>query len=259
MNSQEIEAEFEEAPSPISEKFSKLDVHLQLLIQENHPRVMNLEKTIPSEYPWEDFLRRHFATPPFDLTREDYEYVIVGKYKTLKIKDSRKPTTFYSLLRFLEFFRSSLVRLETNLHKIEEKHEKLKRAANERIGIKALLRSREWSYDNISNKHNIVQDALKEKMQIDVFVKKLETMLSQNHNITSRWQFLIEPFYSKVIELINEGIDQDSAFNLRMFFPVKTIEKKLQPYYTDSMNLAIELNEAVIQTGDFLSGKKTAL
>ena len=235
--------------------FAEFDACLQALLRENHPRIMNLEKPIPKEYPWEQFLHKHFSEPPFELMREDYEVIIVGKHKILKIRDSRKPTTFYSLLRFLEFFRGKLGQLEANLGRIEDKHEQLKRTANESAGIRTILRSQSWNYESISNKHIIVQNALNQKTRLENILKKMETMLAQKFNVTSKWQYLIEPFYKKVIEYINDNFT-DGSFNLRMFYPVKTMETKLAPMYSDSMLLAIELNDAVQQTTAFLKGKK---
>ena len=233
----------------------EFDIHLRRILNINHPRIMNLELKIPPEYPWEELLQKHFAQPPFELTREDYETIIVGKTKLLKIRETRKHTTFFSLLRFLEFFRNRLEMLELNLSRIENQHEKLRKTATEKTGIRGLLRAK-WNYDSIANKHIVIQNALNQKTGLENVLKKLETILAQNHNVTSKWQYLIEPFYRKVINYMNANMSGGS-FNLRMFVPVKTMEENLAPHYADSMLLAIELDDAVIQTTQFLKRYKS--
>lgn len=232
-------------------RFARFDLHLELLIQKNHPRIMNLEMKIPEDYPWEEMLQKHFSNPPFTLSQEDYELHLVGKKKITKLRDARKPTTFFSLLRFLEFFRYNLVELERNLRLIESQHEKLKTTANEQVGLRTLLKSSDWGYSSIADKHNIIGRAVERKSRLEDVVKRLENILSRNLNITSRWQYMIEPFYRMVVERINSSF-VDNSFNLKTFYPVKTLEETLDPYYSEAMELAIDLNEAVHQTAHML-------
>lgn len=230
---------------------AKFDLQLELLLQKDHPRVMNLEEPIPEDYPWEEFLHRHFSRPPFALEKSDYEWIVQAKSKTLKLRDSRKPTTFHSLLRFLEYFRDMLMRLERNLSLIEQQHDRLKEAAREQVGLRTLLRKK-WDYDAIANKHDIMHDALKEKERLESIRHKLESLIADNLNVTSRWQFLIEPFYHASIRFINSHFE-DGVFNLRRFYPVRSMEVLLAPHYTEAMDLAIDLAEAVEQTTEFLA------
>lgn len=242
------------ANPPISAR-ERFDLHLELLIQKNHPRIMNLEQTIPMDYPWEAFLQTHFSKPSFVLERTDYEWVVQGKSKTLKLRDSRKPTTFYSLLRFLEYFRTSLVQLERNLAVIEQQHDKLRQTAREQVGIRNLF-GRKWDYETISNKHEVMADALRQKSRLDGVRHKLETILADNLNVTSRWQFLIEPFFAATVTYINTHFE-DGSFNLRRFYPVRSMETLLAPHYEEAMELAVDLNEAVTQTTEFLGRHRT--
>ena len=239
-----------ESPPSHSEA-ERFDLHLELLIQKDHPRVMNLEMPIPADYPWEQLLQKHFSRPGFALEKSDYEWIVQAKSKTLKLRDSRKPTTFYSLLRFLEYFREGLTRLERNLAVIERQHDRLKEAAREEVGLRNLL-SKKWDYDSISNKHGVMQDALKKRDRLDGIRQKLQTLLADNLNVTSRWQFLIEPFYRDTIRFINSHFEE-GVFNLRRFYPVRSMEVLLTPHYAEAMELAIDLTEAVAQTGDFVA------
>ena len=237
--------------APTLTEAQRFDLHLELLIQKNHPRIMNLEIPLPTDYPWEQLLQRHFSKPAFVLEKSDYEWIVQSKAKTLKLRDSRKPTTFYSLLRFLEYFRDHLSRLERNLAVIEEQHDRLRDAARDQIGIRSLLRKK-WDYDSISNKHGVMQEALKQKEQLDGIRHKLEVLLADNLNVTSRWQFLIEPFFRDTAKFINSHFE-DGSFNLRRFYPVRSMEVLLAPHYTEAMELAIDLSEAVAQTNEFMA------
>ena len=41
---------------------------------------------------------------------------------------------------------------------------------------------------------------------------------------------------------------KDGAFNLRMYYPVRTMEDKLKPYYSNAMRYVVELMDAVTVT-----------
>jgi len=233
------------------DEFIELDNHIRNLIAKNHPRIMNLEIQIPYNYHWENFLNKHFADPPFTITREDYEYHIVGKTKTKKVKDSRQPTTFYSLLRFIEYFRKSLLILENNLKQIEAHYERLKNTARDRTSVRGLLLNMSWSYESISNKHNIYQKSFNQKESLEGMMGTIEPLLADNLNITSRWMHLLKPMYLQVIKHINNNF-VEGAFNLRMFYPLKTLSAHMAPYYTDAMSFAVDLNEGLYQTTLFI-------
>ncbi|MCE9599551.1 MAG: hypothetical protein K8S54_16455 [Spirochaetia bacterium] len=240
----------EESKKPDLPEFPEFDLHLEYLIQQDHPRIMNLEKPIPAEYPWELLLSKHFANPPFDLDKKDYEVVIeVGK-KVFRIQETRKPTTFYSLLRFLEFFRANMHTLHTNLTRIEEKYDQVHKTKHESTGIRGLLR-RQWTSEEIDRKHEIIAQAMKRDTNVDSVLSKLETILAENLPVTSRWQYLLEPFVREVIQYINNSM-REGPFNLRMYYPVRSMEEKLRPHYSNAMRYAVELIDAVQITTTFL-------
>lgn len=251
MNNRSVESESSissnYAPAGELSKYLELDHHIQNLIAKNHPRIMILEKPIPDDYPWQDFLRKHFAEPPFTLSREDYEYFIVGNAKIMRVKESRRPTTFYSLLRFIEYFRTSLQRLEKNLAVLETKYEQIQKTSREKCSLRGLLKNQNWDYDSISNKHNILKQTMDQKAILDEIQKKIGPHLENGLNITSRWQHMIEPMYQAAINFINNNFT-DTGFNLRMFYPLKAMEMNMTPYYIDAMKYAVDLNEAIIQT-----------
>lgn len=232
-----------ETAGPENPEFADFDLHLEYLIQQDHPRIMNLEKRIPPGYPWEILLQKHFANPPFDLGRDDLEVVIEAGKKVFRIAETRKPTTFLSLFRFLELFRRNLRQLEENLARIETQYDRVSKTKHENTGLRGLLR-KQWTTEMIENKHEIIAQALKRDTNVDSVMGKLETVLAENLPVTSRWQYMLEPFVREVISHVNQNF-KDGAFNLRMYFPVRSMEDKLKPYYSNAMRYVVELMDSV--------------
>jgi hypothetical protein len=229
-----------------TQEFADFDLHLEYLIQQDHPRIMNLEKRIPPNYPWALLLEKHFGNPPFELTRDDLEVVIESGKKAFRIQETRKPTTFHSLFRFLELFRRSLRQLEDNLAKIETQYDRVSKTKHENTGLRGLLR-KQWTTEMIENKHEIIAQSFKRDTNVDSVMEKLQQVLAENLPVTSRWQYILEPFAKEVINYVNANF-KDGAFNLRMYYPVRTMEDKLKPYYSNAMRYLVELMDAVTVT-----------
>ncbi len=247
----------EEGKPPAKEPRNGLEIfdeQMELLIQQNHPRVMSLTSPIPRDYPWQDFLKRHFAQPPFELTSEDYEIMVAGHKRSRRLKETRKPTTFHALFRFLEMFRANLMVLETNLATIEAKYNLVRKTTEETTGVRGLLRNMRWNQEMIEQKHEIIGKALAQKSGLEGIQKRLELILTAALPVTSKWQYMIEPLYYSTIDHINNNF-RDDAFNLRLFYPVRAMEEKLKPNYSDAMNLIPELIEMVEITSAFLKKK----
>lgn len=238
-------------PQEGNPEFADFDLHLEYLIQQDHPRIMNLERRVPPAYPWERLLEKHFGNPPFDLTREDLDVVIESGKKVFRIQETRKPTTFLSLFRFLELFRRSLRQLEDNLAKIESQYDRVSKTKHENTGLRGLLR-KQWTTEMIENKHEIIAQSFKRDHNVDSVMEKLQQVLAENLPVTSRWQYLLEPFVKEVITHVNSNL-KDNAFNLRMYFPVRSMEDKLKPYYSNAMRYVVELMEAVNVTNSVVA------
>lgn len=230
------------------------DQQMELLIQQNHPRVMSLTIPIPRDYPWQEFLKRHFSKPPFELTDEDYEVMVSGHKRSRRLKETRKPTTFYALFRFLEFFRANWTKLEANIANVESKYNLVRKTTEETTGVRGLLRNMRWNQEMIEQKHEIIGKALTQKSGLEDIQKRLEMLLTAAHPVTSKWQYMIEPLYFATIDHINTNF-RDDAFNLRLFYPVRAMEEKLKPHYSDAMHLIPELLDMVEITASFLKKK----
>ena len=250
MNLMEPSVDSSGQKTPDSPEFMDFDLHLEYLIQQDHPRIMNLERKIPQNYSWQRLLSKHFANPAFDLGRDDCEVVLEAGKKVYRIQETRKPTTFYSLLRFLEFFRSNTEKLTQNLNLIEQHYDRVHKTKHENTGLRGLLR-KQWTSDMIDNKHEIIAAALQKDTNVDSVLGKLEHLLAENLPVTTRWQYLLQPFMNEVINHINHNL-RDGAFNLRMYYPVRTMEDKFKPYYSNAMRYAVELIDAEKITSAFV-------
>ncbi len=238
------------APQPDPPEFIDFDLHLEYLIQQNNPRIMNLERRIPNNYPWQRLLEKHFSNPPFELTRDDCEVVLEAGKKVYRLQETRKPTTFHSLFRFLEFFRANTESLTENLNRIEQHYDRVHKTKHENTGLRGLLR-KQWTSEMIDNKHEIIAQALQKDTNVDSVLGKLEQLLAENLPVTSRWQYLLAPFAQEVIQYVNHNL-REGAFNLRMYYPVRTMEDKFKPHYSNAMRYAVELLDSARITSAFV-------
>ncbi len=123
----------------------EFDEHFQALIEkakDRNLRIIKLEKSIPEIYEkeMELFLKKFFENDPFELKNEDLEEIFVNGKNIKQIKQDRRPSTYWSLFRFLELHRQKLSDIKQDISHLAEviKEEKANYSTNEKLLTSAL-------------------------------------------------------------------------------------------------------------------------
>jgi len=208
------------------------DLHFEIVTNDRSYRVANLLRKIPIDYPLEDFLGKHFSSPPFELLPGDCERALLGGVSKWQIRESRKPSTFFSLFRFLEFFRISLLGLKQEMTLLGQLREKV----------------------NFETKNQETTPLAEGRgVKLENAKRVLEVIHTRAKLISDRSDQVIELFYRKVVSIANASF-KNGAFNLYHLYPVKTMAMKFFPHYDEAMILAIEMRETLLKIHSIRGG-----
>lgn len=237
------------------------DQHFTELIEQykHNPSIRQLwlKRKIPEEYNYENFLSTYFSDIPLNLTADDFQVFQAGRQKVVSMKEERRPRTFISILRFLEYYRRNVDLLFRNLKIISEKYFSLKDINEPRDIIKKMITSKDWTQEDYNNKSQIFSRIHIKDPKIEVILKKLAGTIISSDTVSAQWWDLIKRFYLQSIRYINGNVieDEDSetsagnpCFNLKKVYAPKDLEKILPEYYLQAMDRSYELLQILNET-----------
>ncbi|MBK8397076.1 MAG: hypothetical protein IPL26_17820 [Leptospiraceae bacterium] len=180
--------------------------------------ILKLETPIPESYEdsMETFLEKFFVGDPFDIKPEDLEVVLMGSVKVKKLKSNRRPSTFLSILRFIELYRQLFKSINSDLNRLASCYR----------GI----------LTKDSNDPKLTE--LKNKVLAEVF---------SAGRILKKWNPQLDQFYRKTILAMNNSlVDTDSTngnkkgvINLRKTYSESYLNLTFKPHYEDLINFCI--------------------
>lgn len=259
MNEQSTQAEEFDINSHL-----KFDAHFRNLIlkyrQNPNIRMLPLQEPIPAGYPYDQFLENYFSEIPYQFHFEDFDSVVSGKEKRMHVlKYDRRPKTFISLFRFLEFFRARIKILALIYERYSDQFFEIKDNIDSINPVRNLLIGYEWTQEDFNQKSLIFECSNLQRSQLQKKSKELEEILINAEPMVTLWRYNMENLFLESRNFINEnmksgtgqGMDsfaarQGSTFNLKHPYRVKDLETLLETF-APAMIQAHSLIELLIQ------------
>lgn len=181
-------------------------------------RILKLEFPIPAKYEsnMDEFLEKFFSNDPFEIKPQDLETFITPGGNIKKLKFDRRPSTFLSILRFLELYRQQLKSIKSDLSKLATCYKKFE--------------------------DNDLLDPFNSGLKNQIF-----TQLLSAGRIIKKWSPQLESLYKLTIVNINLSITEaestngrTKAFvNLRKVHSEGYLNVTFHPYYENMVNFCI--------------------
>ena len=200
-------------------EFDEIFKHL-LDVNKDAPdsRILKLECPIPQKYEtaMNEFLEKFFVNDPFEIKPQDLETFITPTGKIKKLKFDRRPSTFLSILRFLELYRQQLKKIQGNLSILASCYKKFE--------------------------SNDLFDPVNSVLKNEIFSHLLSA-----GRLLKKWNPQVEQLYKITLTNINLAITESEAINGRGkgFVNIRKIHSEgylnltFHPYYVNMINFCI--------------------
>ncbi len=181
-------------------------------------RILKLEFSIPPKYESnvDEFLGSFFVNDPFEIKPQDLETFITPNGNIKKLKFDRRPSTFLSILRFLELYRQQLKSIKSDLSKLATTYKKFE--------------------------ENDLLDPVNSGLKNQIL-----TQILSAGRILKKWSPQLENLYKLTITNINLSITETETtngrgkgfVNLRKVHSEGYLNVTFHPYYENMINFCI--------------------
>lgn len=181
-------------------------------------RILKLDCPIPQKYEtaMDQFLEKFFGSDPFDIKSQDLETLVTPNGKIKKLKFDRSPSTFLSLLRFLELYRQQFKSIKSDL------------------SILANFYKRFESNELTDTLHTGIKDQIFTNMQ-------------SAGKLLNKWKPQVEQLFQLAVANINFIFSESEStlgagkgfVNLRKVYSEGYLNLTFKPYYENTVNFCI--------------------
>ena len=210
-----------------------------------------LEMPIPFHFPYRDVLQEYFSEIPFQVKSTDFEmFLDAQQRKGYTLKDGRRPITFISLFRFLEYYRQQIDDLEGNVKKIKARYQDVTGAPLLRKVLIEVLGRKAWTQDDFDRKQERFQEMTKYRQRQNILENYLKQILTNSEPVLVELKALNQNLYARAINVINEAWHnapegKTPRFDLKKRYPARKMSEILEPHYRRAMSLTIRLRNSV--------------
>ncbi len=218
------------------------------------PNVANLflEMPVPFHFHYRDVLKEYFSEIPYLVKGTDFEmFIDPQQRKGYTLKDGRKPVTFISMFRFLEFYRQQIDLLESSVQKIKTRYRDVTGAPLLRQVLIEVLGRKAWTQDDFDHKQERFQEMARYRARQTILENYLKQILTNSEPVLVEWKALNQNLYAKAVNIINDSWrdettpDKAPRFDLKKRLAPKKMEELLAPHYRRAMLLTIRLKNSV--------------